>query len=60
MSFDIIVINKTMDYIMQIMSVQIQDEYVNDFMNYVNNHCDRITITKDKNSDTTKYRKSIN
>lgn len=34
---------------MQTMAVQIQDDYVNDFMNYVNNHSDRITIQKDKN-----------
>jgi len=33
---------------MQTMAVQIQDDYVNDFMNYVNNHSDRITIAKDK------------
>ena len=34
---------------MQTMAVQIEDDYVNDFMNYVNNHSDRITIAKDKN-----------
>ena len=34
---------------MQTMSIQIQDDYVNDFMSYVNNHSDSITITKDKN-----------
>ena len=34
---------------MRTMAVQIQDDYVNDFMNYVNNHSDRITIKKDKN-----------
>jgi len=34
---------------MQTMAVQIQDDYVNDFMNYINNHSDRIAIAKDKN-----------
>lgn len=34
---------------MQTMAIQIQDDYINDFMNYVNNHSDRITIKKDKN-----------
>lgn len=32
---------------MQTISIQIQDDYVNDFMNYVNNHSDSITIKKD-------------
>ena len=31
---------------MQTMAIQIQDDYINDFMSYVNNHSDRITITK--------------
>ena len=37
------------------MAVQIQDDYVNDFMNYVNNHSDRITIKKDKNLEQDSY-----
>lgn len=37
------------------MSVQIQDDYVNDFMNYVNNHSENITITKDKNLEQDSY-----
>ena len=34
---------------MQTMAIQIQDDYVNDFMCYVNNHSDSIIITKDEN-----------
>ena len=44
-----------MGYMMQTMAVQIQDDYVNDFMNYVNNHSDRITIKKDKNLEQDSY-----
>ena len=40
---------------MQTMAIQIQDDYVNDFMSYVNNHSDRITITKDKNLEYDPY-----
>lgn len=40
---------------MQTLAVQIQDDYVNDFMNYVNNHSDRITIAKDKNLEYDPY-----
>ena len=40
---------------MQTLAVQIQDDYVNDFMNYVNNHSDRITIEKDKNLELDPY-----
>ncbi len=34
---------------MQTIAVQIQDSYVQTFMNYVNNHSENITISKDKN-----------
>ena len=34
---------------MQTMAVQIKDDYVQDFMSYVNNHSENITISKDKN-----------
>ncbi len=34
---------------MQTMAVQIQDNYVQNFMSYVNNHSESISITKDKN-----------
>ncbi|MEA3491166.1 MAG: hypothetical protein U9R27_04625 [Campylobacterota bacterium] len=40
---------------MQTMAIQIQDDYVNDFMSYVNNHSDSITITKDKNLEQDSY-----
>ena len=40
---------------MQTMAIQIQDDYVNDFMSYVNNHNDSITITKDKNLEYDPY-----
>jgi len=40
---------------MQTMAIQIQDDYVNDFMNYVNNHSDSITIQKDKNLELDPY-----
>ena len=40
---------------MQTMAIQIQDDYVNDFMSYVNNHSDRITISKDKNLEQDSY-----
>jgi len=34
---------------MQTMSIQIQDNYVQKFMSYVNNHSENITIMKDQN-----------
>ena len=34
---------------MQTLAVQVEDNYVQDFMNYVNNHSESITIAKDKN-----------
>ena len=34
---------------MQTLAVQIQDSYVEKFINYVNNHSENITIAKDKN-----------
>ena len=40
---------------MQTMAIQIQDDYVNDFMSYVNNHSDSISITKDKNLEYDPY-----
>lgn len=33
---------------MQTMSVQIQDDYIQDFMDYVNSHSENITISKDE------------
>jgi len=40
---------------MQMMAVQIQDSYVQDFMNYVDNHSENITILKDKNLELDPY-----
>lgn len=40
---------------MQTIAIQIQDDYVNDFMNYVNNHSDSITIKKDTNLELDPY-----
>jgi hypothetical protein len=40
---------------MQTMAIQIQDDYVQNFMNYVNNHSKNITITKDKNLEYDPY-----
>ena len=34
---------------MQTLAVQVQDDYIQEFMNYVNNHSENITVTKDKN-----------
>lgn len=34
---------------MQTLAVQIQDNYIQDFMSYVNKHSKDITISKDKN-----------
>jgi len=40
---------------MQTMAVQIQDNYVQNFMSYVNNHSENITISKDKNLEFDPY-----
>ena len=40
---------------MQTMSVQIQDDYVTNFMSYVNNHSENISISKDKNLEYDPY-----
>lgn len=40
---------------MQTMSVQIEDNYVQNFVTYVNNHSENITITKDKNLELDPY-----
>ncbi len=40
---------------MQTMAVQIQDNYVQNFMSYVNNHSDNITIKRDKNLEYDPY-----
>ena len=40
---------------MQTMAVEIKDDYVQNFMSYVNNHSENITITKDKNLELDPY-----
>jgi len=40
---------------MQTMAVQIQDNYVQNFMSYVNNHSENITIEKDRNLELDPY-----
>jgi hypothetical protein len=43
-----------MEFFMQTLAVQVEDNYVQDFMNYVNNHSN-ITISKDKNLEVDPY-----
>ena len=40
---------------MQTISVQIQDNYMQKFISYVNNHSENITISKDKNLELDPY-----
>ena len=40
---------------MQTLAIQIQDNYIESFMNYVNNHSENITISKDKNLELDPY-----
>jgi len=40
---------------MQTLAVQIQDGYVETFMDFVNNHSENITIAKDKNLELDPY-----
>ena len=40
---------------MQTMAVQIQDNYVTNFMNYVNNNSENISITRDPNLELDPY-----
>ena len=44
-----------MGFIMQILAVQVEDNYIQDFMNYVNNHSNNITISKDINLELDPY-----
>jgi hypothetical protein len=39
----------------QTIAVQIQDNYVQNFMSYVNSHSENITISKDKNLELDPY-----
>ena len=40
---------------MQTLSVQVEDNYVQKFMSYVNSHSENITIKKDKNLELDPY-----
>ncbi len=40
---------------MQTLAVQVQDNYMQDFMNYVNSHSKNIAISKDKNLEHDPY-----
>jgi hypothetical protein len=40
---------------MQTLSVQVQDNYIQNFMSYVNNHSENITISKDRNLEIDPY-----
>jgi len=40
---------------MQTMAVQIQDNYVQNFMSYVDSHSDNIQVSKDKNLEYDPY-----
>ena len=40
---------------MQTIAVQVQDNYVQKFMSYVNSHSENITIQKDKNLELDPY-----
>lgn len=40
---------------MQTLSVQIQDDYMQQFMNYVNKHSESITISKDQNLENDSF-----
>ena len=40
---------------MQTLAVQVQDNYIQNFMNYVNNHSENITISKDRNLEIDPY-----
>jgi len=44
-----------MEFIMQTLAVQVADNYVQDFMNYVNNHSENISIIKDRNLEIDPY-----
>ncbi len=40
---------------MQTISIQVQDNFMQKFLNFVKNHKENITITKDKNLDLDPY-----
>jgi hypothetical protein len=40
---------------MQTLAVQVEDNYIQDFRTYVNNHSENVTISKDKNLELDPY-----
>ena len=40
---------------MQTLAVQVEDNYIQKFMSYVNNHSENITVAKDKNLEHDSY-----
>ena len=40
---------------MQTLAIQVQDNYIQDFMSYVNNHSENITVKKDRNLEYDPY-----
>lgn len=40
---------------MHTLAIQVEDSYIQSFMNYVNNHSENITIAKDKNLELDPY-----
>ena len=40
---------------MQTLAVQVEDNYIQKFMSYVNEHSENITISKDKNLELDPY-----
>lgn len=40
---------------MQTLAVQVEDDYIQNFVNYVNKHSENITISKDKNLELDPY-----
>jgi hypothetical protein len=40
---------------MQTLAVQVQDNYIQDFRTYVNNHSENITISKDENLENDSF-----
>jgi len=49
------IINKNKDFMMQTLTVDIKDNFVQDFLNIVEKYQDKIKIKKDKNIEFDKY-----
>ena len=44
-----------MENLMQTIAVQVQDNYIQNFMSYINNHSENISIVKDSNLELDPY-----